>query len=262
MSLDCGFRRIDGRIERGLVLLCDHASNAMPQAYQGLGLSARDLDRHIAYDIGAAGVVARLADLLGVPAILSVASRLLIDPNRGEDDPTLIMRLSDGAVIPGNRVITSEERASRIARFYAPYHGAISIEIDRAIERGIVPMLLSVHSFTPVWKGAPRPWHAGVLWDKDPRLAAPLMTALALDPALKVGDNEPYHGRLKGDCLYRHGTSRGLAHAIIEIRQDLIGDAAGEEQWARRLAHIMETILAGRAGNDLSRVVHYGSNAR
>lgn len=261
MMNEAGYCAVSGDDGLGLIVLCDHASNAIPAAYRGLGLCDIELSRHIAYDIGAREVVLGLAERLGVPAVLSVASRLLIDPNRGEDDPTLIMRLSDGAIIPGNREISAEERAHRLASFYTPYHEAISAAIDRALGQGVVPILLSIHSFTPVWKGVPRPWHAGVLWDKDPRFALPLMSELGRDPDLKVGDNEPYHGRLKGDCLYRHGTSRGLPHAILEIRQDLIADAAGQAAWVDRLAAIMSKILSRRPGSDLGRVMHYGSDA-
>ena len=168
-----------------------------------------------------------LARRLGAPAVLSTFSRLLIDANRGEDDPTLIMRLSDGAIVPGNAAVDAAERARRIARFHAPYHAAIDAAIERAIAAGSPPALVSIHSFTPVWRGHARPWHAGVLWDGDPRFAVPLIEALRADPALVVGDNEPYSGALANDTMYRHGTERGLAHALVEIRQDLIADEAG-----------------------------------
>ena len=177
---------------------------------------------------------------------MSTFSRLLIDANRGEDDPTLIMRLSDGAIVPGNAAVDAAERARRIARFHAPYHAAIDAAIDRAIAAGRPPALVSIHSFTPVWRGHARPWHAGVLWDTDPRLAVPLIEALRADPALVVGDNEPYAGALANDTMYRHATARGLAHALIEIRQDLIGDEAGAAAWAERLAPILADLNARR----------------
>ena len=254
--------RIPGSLGIGLILLCDHARNTLPEGYGTLGLPPSELERHIAYDIGAAGVTERLAAHLGAPAVLTCVSRLLIDCNRGEDDPTLIMRLSDGAVIPGNRTLSAEERATRIGRFYRPYHAAIAELIDLALARGIVPILLSVHSFTHAWRGSPRPWHAGVLWDQDPRLARPLIAALAADPALVVGDNQPYTGHLKGDCMWRHGTSRGLAHALIEIRQDLIASEAGQAEWAGRLAEAMRRILASPGARaDLRTVTFFGSHA-
>ena len=233
------FALIEGDAAAGLILLCDHASNRMPAAYGDLGLPAAEFARHIAYDIGAAAVTRDLAARLGAPAVLSAYSRLLIDLNRGEDDPTLIMRLSDGAVVPGNAGVDAAERARRIAAFHAPYHAAIAGLIDCSLAAGRPPALFSVHSFTPVWRGTPRRWHAGVLWDADPRLALPLIEALAADRGLAVGDNEPYAGALINDCLYRHGTRRGLAHALLEIRQDLIGDDGGAKNWAERLLPIL-----------------------
>jgi predicted N-formylglutamate amidohydrolase len=182
-----------------------------------------------------------------VPAVLSHFSRLLIDPNRGLDDPTLIMRLSDGAVVPGNARIDAAERARRVARFYRPYDEAVHASIEAAMASGRVPMILSIHSFTPRWKGTARPWHAGILWDADPRLARPLIEGLARDPRIVVGDNEPYHGALKGDTLYRHATRRGLAHALVEIRQDLIADADGVAAWADRLAGVLAELEVGSA---------------
>ena len=243
------------------LVLCDHASNALPARYGTLGLSPGSLERHIAYDIGARGVALSLARLLCVPAVLSCASRLLIDPNRALDDPTLVMRLSDGAVIPGNRHVADEERASRIAQYWTPYHATIEAEINRALVSGEAPILVSIHTFTPVWKGVPRPWHAGVLWDKDPRFAQVLIDGLRADGSLVVGDNEPYSGRLHGDCLYQHGTTRGIAHAIVEIRQDLVSDDGGQAAWAARLAAIIAAALADPARRaDLTRIAHFGSH--
>jgi predicted N-formylglutamate amidohydrolase len=232
-----------GRADTGLIVLCDHAGNALPPQFGTLGLPAQQLGRHIGYDIGAAPVTRALAAALGVPAVMTRYSRLLIDPNRGEDDPTLIMRLSDGAVIPGNRCVGAADRAQRIALYYRPYHQAIGRVIDQCLAAGVAPALLSIHSFTESWKTIPRPWHVGILWDKDTRLAKPLLESFYAEGDLIVGDNEPYSGQLEGDCLWQHGTQRGLANAIIEIRQDLIRDAAGQAGWARRLGRIMAKIL-------------------
>ncbi|MDX2264695.1 MAG: N-formylglutamate amidohydrolase [Hyphomicrobiales bacterium] len=228
---------------RGVILLCDHASNAIPTRYGALGLPPGQLERHIAYDIGAAGVTRIMAARLGCTAVLSRFSRLLIDPNRGEDDPTLIMRISDGAVIPGNAEMTEAERRERLALFYAPYHAAVSAAIDASLAAGVSPVLVSLHSFTPVWRGMARPWHAGVLWDADDRLARPMIDAMRAWGDVEVGDNEPYSGQLHGDCMHRHGTSRGLAHALIELRQDLIADEAGQLIWGERLADLIYRVV-------------------
>lgn len=249
--------RIDGDAARGLVLICDHASNLLPPACGTLGLPERELARHIAYDIGAAALTRALAARLGAPAVLSRFSRLLIDPNRAEDDPTLIMRLSDGAVVPGNARLDADERARRISLYYRPYHDAVAAAIDAALAGGTVPAIVSVHSFTANWRGFARPWHAGVLWDRDPRLAVPLIEALRADENLVIGDNEPYSGRLRGDTLHRHGTGRGLAHALVELRQDLLADAAGIVEWTGRLAAILGRLMRRP---DLRRIENFGSH--
>jgi predicted N-formylglutamate amidohydrolase len=240
---------LGGRADAGLVLLCDHASNALPPEYGTLGLDPTELARHIAYDIGAAGMVRRIAAALDVPAVLSHYSRLLIDLNRGLDDPTLIMRLSDGAIIPGNRHLDDAERERRIARCWRPYHDAVSAVIERCLAAGVPPVLFSVHTMTDRWKGVARPWHTSVLWDPaDARLAGALVAALRTEGDLIVGENEPYRGALEGDTMWQHGLRRGLAHAIIEVRQDLVGDAAGEARWAGRLIGVIERVAApGRA---------------
>jgi predicted N-formylglutamate amidohydrolase len=235
---------VEGAVESGVLILCDHASNAVPADYGDLGLPAHEFERHIAYDIGAAAVTRSLARRLGAPAILTRFSRLLIDPNRGRDDPTLVMRLSDGAVIPGNARVDLEEVMRRIARFYDPYDAAIAAAIDHALAAGHPPVIVTVHSFTPVWRGRPRPWHVGILWDADDRFARPLLDGLRAEEGLVVGDNEPYDGALSGDTVDRHGTVRGLANALIEIRQDLIADEAGAEEWAARFATLLRPLAA------------------
>jgi predicted N-formylglutamate amidohydrolase len=238
-----GYCVLPGRIDRGLILLCDHADNAIPPGYGTLGLPPDQLKRHIAYDIGAAAVTRALAAALDAPAAMTRYSRLLIDPNRGRDDPTLIMRLSDGAVIPGNRKLDAPEREKRLRLYYEPYHRAVDAVIDCFLEAGVTPLLLSIHSFTESWKQFPRPWHAGVLFGDDARLAKPLLEALYAEGDLIVGENEPYAGQLEGDCLWQHGDQRGLANAIVEIRQDLIRDAAGQEAWSKRMRRIVERVL-------------------
>ncbi len=235
---------LDGDEDAGLLFLCDHASNAVPEPYRDLGLPRSELERHIGYDIGAAPLTRELAARFRAPALLTRVSRLLIDPNRGEDDPTLIMRLSDGAVVPGNAHVDAGERERRLDLYHRPYHRAIEVQLDRMIAAGRPPAILSVHSYTPIWKGFARPWHAGVLWDRDMRLARPLIDMLREDRGLRVGSNEPYSGALKNDTMYRHGTGRGLAHALLEIRNDLIATPAGVLEWADRLEPILRRILA------------------
>jgi len=252
------YTKLDGSNENGLLILCDHAGNALPPDYGRLGLHESEFERHIAYDIGAAGVARRLAERLDVPAILTCYSRLLIDPNRGADDPTLIMSLSDGAIVPGNRDLSGDEIARRVRLYYEPYHAAIERAIDLGLAAGTIPVLFSVHSFTESWKGVLRPWHVTVLWDKDPRLPKPLLARLGQDPDLVVGENEPYSGELAGDCLNRHGTGRGLAHALVEIRQDLIRDETGQIAWADRLAGVLGDLMRdGELLASLRQIRHY-----
>ena len=236
------FAVVPGRADAGLILLCDHAGNALPPEYGTLGLPEAQLRRHIAYDIGAAAVTCAIAASLDVPAVLTRFSRLLIDPNRGADDPTLIMRLSDGAVIPGNRHLDAAERERRAARYYRPYHEAIERVIGQCDDAGGPPSIVSIHSFTESWKGVPRPWHVGILWDRDARLSQPMLDYFHADGGLIVGDNEPYKGSLEGDCLWQHATSRGLPNALIEIRQDLIREPQGQQQWAERIIALIHAL--------------------
>jgi len=244
-SRDESFARIPGDLKRGIILIADHARNSLPAEYGSLGLPLEQFERHIAYDIGVEAVTRGLALALGCPALLAAFSRLLIDPNRGADDPILIMRVSDGAVIPGNALVDDKEREKRLTRFHRPYHAAIRAEIDAALAEGTAPLLVSIHSFTPYWKGISRPWHVGILWDQDDRFAAHLLGALKARGDLHVGDNEPYSGALEGDTLYTHGTRRGLRHGLIEIRQDLIARQTGVDEWISRLAPILEAFMKG-----------------
>ncbi|MEM6489197.1 MAG: N-formylglutamate amidohydrolase [Pseudomonadota bacterium] len=237
----------------GLVLVCDHARNSVPPELS-LGLPAEEMDRHIAYDVGARGVTLAMAEALGAPAVLSRFSRLVIDPNRGADDPTLVMKIYDGTVIPGNRGADAAEVARRLHAYYWPYHTAVEAAVATV---GRAPVLVSIHSFTPQLKArAPRPWHVGVLYNHDRRLVDPLLAALAearLDEVgagsgpLVVGDNEPYSGQLDGDCMDRHATRPGHPHALIEVRNDLIADAAGQRAWGGLLARAVARAAAAMA---------------
>jgi len=237
------FDIVEGDRKRGMVLLGDHARRTLPEEYGSLGLPASEFDRHIAYDIGVETVTRELAATLGVPAVLANFSRLLIDPNRGEDDPTLIRQLYDGTIVPGNYPMAPEERERRLDRFYRPYHDAVGAMIASVAQVSRkAPFIFSVHSFTPVMQGIRRPWHVGILWDVDDRVARPLIDMLAADKTLVVGDNEPYDGALRGDTMFRHAIVNGFAHALIEIRQDLIADREDAAAWAERLAPIVDAI--------------------
>ncbi|MBV8439525.1 MAG: N-formylglutamate amidohydrolase [Hyphomicrobiales bacterium] len=243
------FESVPGALDSGALIVCDHASNAIPPEHQDLGLPREALERHIAYDIGAAALARALAVDLGAPAALSTFSRLLIDPNRGADDPTLVMRYSDGAIVPGNARADSAEVARRLARFWAPYRERIAAMVDAMAATGEPPAVISVHSFTPLWRGIIRPWKVGLLWDLDDRIAAPLLKGLLAEADLAdgdVGDNEPYDGALKGDTIDAIATSRGLANVLIEVRQDLIAEKDGALAWAARFACLLQPILADR----------------
>lgn len=237
------------------LLLCDHAANRVPAEVAGgdLGLPSAEMERHIAYDVGARGVTLELSRLMDAAAILSRFSRLVIDPNRGEDDPTLVMRLYDGAIVPANRHVARAEIERRLAAYHRPYHAAVEAAIDAGVAAGRPPALIAVHSFTPRLMGRePRPWHVGVLWHRDDRLARPLLARLCAEGDLCVGDNQPYAGELEGDTLSRHGTRRGLRHVLIELRQDLIAAPEGQRLWAARLAPMLAEAVeaSGEAADD------------
>lgn len=224
------------------LVACDHASNKIPATTNNasLGLPQEDMDRHIAYDVGAAGVSTHLADLLDARGILSRFSRLVIDPNRGEDDPTLMMRVYDGTIIPGNRHADTVEIKRRLDTYYRPYHTAY----DQLAARQDNTIIVAVHSFTPRLNGrSPRPWHIGILYAHDDRLAKPLLENLRLERDLCVGENEPYDGHLPGDAVDRHALQKGRPNALIELRHDLIANEKGQREWAERLAPILQRSL-------------------
>jgi predicted N-formylglutamate amidohydrolase len=225
------------------LITCDHASNRVPADVCGgdLGLTAADMARHIAWDVGAAGLSKALGAELAAPVICSDFSRLVIDPNRGEEDPTLVMKLYDGTIIPGNRHVDAPEVERRLATLYRPYHDALAALAGRRADTVIV----AIHSFTPCLRGrSPRPWHVGVLYSQDDdRLSRLLIDRLAGEPDLCVGDNEPYAGALPGDAIDRHALQAGRHNTLIEVRNDLIGDVAGQITWARRLAPILSEVL-------------------
>lgn len=254
---------IEGEARPGRWLVtCDHATNRVPPwvlppegiartadqlADAGdLGLPAADMARHIAFDPGARGVALALGRQLNSPVLCSDFSRLVIDPNRGEDDPTLVMRLYDGSVIPANRRIDAAGIAERLERLYRPYHAAYA----KLAARHPDTVIVAIHSFTPCLQGRPpRPWHVGVLHSHlDGRLSVPLIERLRAEPDLCIGDNEPYSGHLPGDAIDRHALQPGRHNTLIEIRNDLIRDAAAQEAWAARLAPILTAALEASHG--------------
>ncbi len=234
---------ISGGARRGRWLItCDHATNAVPDWVNGgdLGLPPAEMQRHIAYDIGAEGVARHLGMALDSPVIASRFSRLVIDPNRGEHDPTLLMKLYDGTVIPANARADDAERTRRLDALHRPYHAALAaLALQRAD-----PVICAVHSFTPQLKGrAPRPWQVAVLYASDARLAQPFVAACRAQ-GWTTGDNQPYSGHLPGDSIDRHALQHGRPNLLIEVRHDLIATPADQAAWAARLAPLLQQVLA------------------
>lgn len=225
------------------LITVDHASNFVPAEINGgdLGLDPADMARHIAYDVGALGCSLRLAELLDAPVIASNFSRLVIDPNRGEDDPTLVMHLYDGTIIPANRHIDAAEIERRKTAYYRPYHAALA---DLAARRDDV-ILIAMHSFSPKLNGrAHRPWEIGVLHaPQEDRFGRALIDRLNRESGLTVGDNEPYAGHLPGDSVDKHAFQNRRLNALIELRHDQIDTPAGQHAWAERLAPIFTDTL-------------------
>jgi len=239
-----------------VVLVCDHASNAIPARLHGLGLGTHELNQHIAWDIGAAQITRLLAARLDAPAVLASYSRLIIDCNRPPGHPTSIAEVSDGIFIPGNHNLGDPEAETRFNEVFWPYHHAITQTLAHRWRhgRGHAPALIAVHSFTPVMNGFRRPWHLGVLWNRDPRLAEPLLMQLGAYHELCIGDNQPYSGREVGFTMDTHGGAAGLPHVEIEIRQDLLADDVSCAHWADRIGDALETVLQNKA---LYAVRHY-----
>jgi len=226
------------------VIICDHASNALPSGFDRLGLTAKNFDRHIAWDPGALPVARQLATSLDAALVESRVSRLIIDCNRPLEAHDLIPALSETTIIPGNENLSSAERERRISASWRPFHDAISALVDERLAAGRDTWLVSVHSFTPVYKGVSRPWQIGIIHDDDTRLAAPMIAALQKQAGLTVGVNEPYS---PADRVYftleRHARSRGLPCAMIEVRNDEIRDQPGQHRWADLLAGLFAGLV-------------------
>ena len=250
------FERLNEDATAPVLIICDHASRAIPKAMGTLGLDESALDKHIAWDIGAADVARRLAAHLGAMAVLAGYSRLLIDLNRQPGDPGSIPEVSDSIVIPGNQNLRETDQIARTDSFFRPYHDAVSDSLAHLWRvTGVAPALFSVHTFTPTMDGKDREWHVGVLWNRDPRMPQPVIHELRKRPEkLHVGDNEPYSGKLLAYSLDLHAGAAGLPHCAVEIRQDLVDDAAGAEKWAAILAEVLDEVLKI---DDLHRVEHF-----
>ena len=226
------------------IVFSDHASNSVPHEFGGtLGLEPEDVDRHISYDVGIAGVARALGKHLDAVTILTRFSRLVIDVNRGLEDPTLIMQISDGTIVPANRNLSESERKRRIAELYRPYHDKLAELSSRIVD----PCFISVHSFAPQMRGdSPRPWHFGVIYGDDDRVALPLIKTLRLETRLCVGDNQPYSGQLPGDSLTQHAVPSRRRHVLLEIRNDLIEREKDQEMWGKNIAGWIMTALSHR----------------
>lgn len=234
------------------VLLCEHASNFIPTSYGGLGLPEAELQRHIAWDVGAAALARLLSSRLGAPLVLSGYSRLLIDCNRPLGTPTSIPERSEDTVIPGNAGLSAADRAGRATAYFEPFRQLVSAELDRRAALAIPTILVGVHSFTPVFQGVRRPWQAGVLYSASTGFARALIGQLASDPGLMVGDNQPY--RIEPEYDYTvpvHGDGRGIPAALLEVRQDLLQTDLDIRGWADRIATALSS-LTGHARAPLS----------
>jgi predicted N-formylglutamate amidohydrolase len=237
---------VDNEAGRSVFFLtCDHAGRAFPRRLGGLGLPESETLRHIAWDIGIGGVGERLSAFMDAACIRQVYSRLVIDCNRDPAVPSSIPEISETTEIPGNRGLSPAARAVRRAEIFEPYHGRIAAALDRRAAAGRATALVALHSFTPVFKGEARPWHAAVLFNHDPRLAHALGTLLRAEAGLVIGENEPYAVSDATDYTVPvHGERRGLPHVEIEIRQDLIAEPVGQVVWAERLARLLPKAFA------------------
>jgi predicted N-formylglutamate amidohydrolase len=227
------------------LLTCDHYGRLIPRTLGDLGLPASEMERHIAWDIGIAGLAEQLAKALDAHLVAQRYSRLVIDCNRPPQAPSSIPLISEATTIPGNDGLIREAAQERRQLIFEPYHRRITEVIDRRLREGMPTVLVSLHSFTPVYAGIARPWHIGTLYQRDTRLPPLLLKLLRAEADLVVGDNEPYAVSDATDyTIPVHGEARGLMNTGIEIRQDLIADGSGQTQWAERLARIFVEIEA------------------
>ena len=225
------------------VVTCDHAGKRIPEKLGDLGLSAADLDRHIAWDIGAAGVAKALVQELDACVIMQNYSRLVVDCNRPPNNAQLIPEKCEQTRIPGNCGLDDDTRNARLREIYYPYHDHIARVLDARTENQDGAALVAIHSFTPVYLEVARPWHIGVLYGRDRSMADPMLRCLRNNAQLCVGDNEPYRIDQKDYGIPVHGEQRGIPHILIEIRQDLIATATAQQRWARELSGVLPIAL-------------------
>lgn len=235
-----GIRNAGSRSD--FLLICDHAGNAVPEVLDGLGLGSADLRRHIAYDVGILEVAQQLADILDAPLVYQRYSRLVVECNRRLSSPASMAVVSDGTSVPANRGLGSAARARRVSAIFAPYHDEITRRLDERLRSETPTTLISMHSFTPSLLSPPldRPWHVGVCHGRTDRFTMAVLEALSVEPDILVGRNEPYGVDMENDySIPTYGEGRGLPYAEFEVRQDLIRDAAGQSEWALRLARVL-----------------------
>lgn len=228
----------DGRSP--FLIVCDHAGKYLPRSLHRLGLPEAECERHIAWDIGAGPVSSLLGEALGAVVIRQNYSRLVIDCNRTPGSETSIVDLSERTHVPGNIGLSKSNLDARVQEIFQPYHDRIAGELDRRRQAGWPTVLIAMHSFTPVFDAVARPWHIGMLYHRDRRLAEVLIDLLRREQNLVVGDNQPYRVTDASDyTIPIHGEQRDLLHVLIEIRQDLIADEAGQHRWAALLAQML-----------------------
>jgi len=238
------FHLVPAASDAAVLVVCDHASAVIPPRHGDLGLDDETRMAHVAWDIGAARVSTYLAGHLGCGAVLAGVSRLVIDCNRQPGDPSSIPACTCGVVVPGNQGVDDAEAEARAEAWFWPYHREVGTKLARMLRHGQVPAMVSVHSFTPCMGEYPRPWHVGVLWNRDGRMALPVLDALRRVPDLCVGDNQPYSGREINYTLDTHAGAAGLPHVSFEIRQDLLADEDGCRRWGALLAQVLVPVLA------------------
>lgn len=245
---------IEGNSPSGVIILCDHASNFVPDDLDDLGLGEQALSDHIAWDIGAEKVTRMMCEMMGATAVIQKVSRLVIDVNREPDRDSLIPVISDGIHIPGNRGLAFADTSDRVDRYYTPFHQAAEQAVTDSLDQGVVPLLIGMHSFTPEMQGQKRPWEIGFLWNKDPRLAQAMIGMLERETDLTIGDNQPYSGQDLYYTMQRHGADRGVPQTTVEIRQDLLTTEAECRQWAALMCDVLDELLSRE---DVRAIKHY-----